>query len=161
MEYDIIDIPQEEYGRLSSAQIKLLRAAQGKKNTLAREAEEKVREFAFAASARGTHYSTLAGDARTEIYARLDYDVAVLADNLIYDMSLVPSVEPPPATGDGYVVDYTLSYSARYVAVRNYYMTIEDPKQRLALFAADETAKKYLAGYYSALYNVLSAYAGE
>ncbi len=144
MEYDIIDIPQEEYGRLSSAQIKLLRAAQGKKNTLTREAD-----------------STLTGDARTEIYARLDYDVAVLADNLIYDMSLVPSEEPPPATGDGYVVDYTLSYSARYVAVRNYYMTIEDPKQRLALFAADETAKKYLAGYYSALYNVLSAYAGE
>ena len=55
MEYDIIDIPQEEYGRLSSAQIKLLRAAQGKKNTLTREAEEKAREFAFAASARGTH----------------------------------------------------------------------------------------------------------
>ena len=82
MEYDIIDIPQEEYGRLSSAQIKLLRAAQGKKNTLTREAEEKAREFAFAASARGTHYSTLTGDARTEIYARLDYDVAVLADKI-------------------------------------------------------------------------------
>ena len=80
MEYDIIDIPQEEYGRLSSAQIKLLRAAQGKKNTLTREAEEKAREFAFAASARGTHYSTLTGDARTEIYARLDLSLIHISE---------------------------------------------------------------------------------
>ncbi len=58
----------------------------------------------------------------------------------------------------GYIVDYTLSYTERYNLVRTYYLSIEDPAQRMSLYAADETARKYLGSYYASLYNVLNTY---
>ena len=60
--------------------------------------------------------------------------------------------------GAGYVVDYSLSYSERYVIVRDYYLAIADPAERMALYTADEVAKRYLDSYYGSLYNVLYTY---
>lgn len=160
MEYDIIVIPQDEFRRLCDEQIKLLRAAQQKKNELVRDAEKEFLNFKAAASRHGMQYSDVIKNARAEIDARLSADTAVLADNLIYDMSFYNSSSAPPSSDEGYVVDYSLSYSKRYVAVRDYYMSIEDGELRLSMYAADETAKSYLSSYYSTLYNFLATHAG-
>ena len=62
------------------------------------------------------------------------------------------------STESGYIVDYTLPYSERYKLVRDYYFTIEDPQERLALYTVDEVAKQYLSSYYRTLYDVLYSY---
>lgn len=64
-------------------------------------------------------------------------------------------------TGDGgnddtgYLVDYELSYLERYTQVRDYYLSIPDPDERIALLAADEVAQDYLDSYYNTLFNYL------
>ena len=63
-----------------------------------------------------------------------------------------------PDETTGYIVDYSLTYSERYVIVRDYYLSIEDPDERMTLYAADGVAKNYLSSYYKTLYNVLSTY---
>ncbi len=42
--------------------------------------------------------------------------------------------------------------------MRDYYLAIENPAERMALYTADDTAKRYLGSYYSTLYNVLYTY---
>ena len=99
-----------------------------------------------------------------ELDEEYEQKVAVLKDNLIYNMSLnVPTGDDGDTGGGddsdvGYIVDYSLSYLDRYQIVRNYYMSISDPAERIALYTADTTAKDYLGQYYNTLYNVLSQY---
>ena len=48
-----------------------------------------------------------------------------------------------------YEVDYTLSMRDRYIAVKNYYLSIPDVAEALALLREDEVAKDYLGTYYN------------
>lgn len=164
MQYDIIDLTETELKALTVVQTKLLRTAQQKKNELYRKAEKELAAFRAVVLTAGMKNSNLIEDKKKALQDDLDFQVAVLVDNLIYNMSL-----NEPTTGDdlggeggdesaGYIVDYSLSYNERYVIVRDFYMAIEDPNERLALYAADEVAKKYLQSYYYTLYNVLYSY---
>jgi hypothetical protein len=112
-------------------------------------------------------YSTLYDDKQKELKATLDHEVDILREQLVFNMSL-----NEPLTADdlgesdkgeidestGYVVDYSLSYLDRYILVRDYYMSIEDSSERMALYKADTTAKNYLGSYYTSLYEYLSQY---
>lgn len=164
MQFDIIDITPEEIEKLSVVHMKMLRTAQQKKDELCRKADKDTEMFRAIVLTAGMKNSTLLKAKQAELKAELDYQVAVLADNLIYNMSLnEPSGGGDIGGGDGdegagYIVDYTLSYNERYVIVRDYYLSILDPDERMALYAADETAKKYLSSYYTTLYNVLYTY---
>ena len=164
MQFDVINITQEEVEKLTVVQMKMLRTAQQKKDELVRKAEQDIEMFRRIVLTSGMKHSTLIRDKMKEIYDEVDYKCAVLADNLIYNMSL-----NEPTSGDdigggggdegaGYIVDYSLSYNERYVIVRDYYLAIQDPAERMALYAADEVAKKYLGSYYGTLYNVLATY---
>ncbi len=164
MQFDIISITEEELKNLSVVQMKMLRTAQQKKDELLYNAEKDLQMFRSIIFTAGMKNSTLFEDKRAEIYEEVNYKCAILADNLIYNMSL----NEPTSGGDigggggdesaGYIVDYTLSYNERYVIVRDYYLAIPDPDERMALYSADETAKKYLSSYYGTLYNVLATY---
>lgn len=164
MEFDIIDISEEELKKLSVVQTKLLRTAQQKKDELYRRAEKELRVYRALTLGAGMKYSSLYKSKQADLQAQLDTETAVLAENLIYNMSL----NEPTSGGDlgeqggdesaGYIVDYSLSYNERYVIVRDYYLAISDPAERMALYGADEVAKKYLSSYYSTLYNVLYTY---
>lgn len=164
MEFDIINITQTEINALSVVQMKMLRTAQQKKNELYHKAESELQMFKCVVLTDGMKYSTLIEHKQAELQAELDYQVAILADNLLYNMAL----NEPTTGGDlgdeggdegaGYIVDYSLSYSERYVIVRDYYLAIADPDERMALYEADDVAKQYLSGYYSTLYNVLYTY---
>lgn len=164
MQFDIIDITEDRLKELSVVQMKMLRTAQQKKDELVRKFEKELNMFRAVVFTSGMKNSTLIDDKDRELRDELGYQTALLADNLIYNMSLNEPSNGGDIGGDGgdeeagYIVDYTLTYNERYIIVRDYYLAITDPDERMALYAADETAKKYLSSYYTTLYNVLATY---
>lgn len=164
MQFDIINITPEELEKLTVVQMKMLRTAQQKKDELYHKAEKDMKMFRAIVLTSGMKNSTVAEAKQAELQEELDYQTAILADNLIYNMSLNEPTEGGDIGGSGgdesagYIVDYSLSYNERYVIVRDYYLAISDPTERMALYSMDETAKKYLSNYYSTLYNVLYTY---
>jgi len=160
VEFDIINLTQEEISKLTTIQMQLLRAAQKNKNELRHKLEQDLAMFKKLVLTDGMRDSSLSEQKRAELEAEFNYKVGIIAEQLDYSLALN---EPYPDRGDegeetGYIVDYTLSYTDRYIIVRDYYLAIEDPAERMALYTADETAKKYLGSYYSTLYNVLYTY---
>lgn len=166
MQYDIIPITKTELDKLTVVQTRMLRTAQQKKDELYRKAHKELDNFREMLMGSGMANSSLYGAKKDELEAECKYQTDILADNLIYNMSLnEPTTGDDPGDGGdetgeqtGYIVDYSLSYSERYVIVRNYYLSIENHAERMALYMADDTAKKYLASYYSTLYDVLYNY---
>lgn len=163
MTYDIIEITEEEAENLETVRLKLLRTAQQKKNELYHRLENELAEQRRLSYSNGMENSTLYEQAAAELRAEYDYQVAILKEQLLFNMSLgEPTNDGETGGGDNdnsaYLVDYELSYLERYVHVRDYYLTIEDPNERLALLAADKVAYKYLGSYYNTLFNYLASF---
>lgn len=160
MTFDIIEITEEELKNYSAVQMQLLRTAQKNKNKLRRNLEKEMEMFEQIVLTDDVYNSSLVAQKRAALEAEFDYEVEILVEQLLYSLEL-----NSPTAGDdenyedvGYIVDYSLSYAERYNIVKNYYLSIEDPSERMALYAADEVAKKYLSSYYVPLYNTLSTY---
>lgn len=161
MEFDIIELTDEELKGLNAVQMKMLRTAQQKKNALYRTADKEFAIFKNIVMTNGMLQSTLLDAKRAELDNELKYQCAILADNLIYNMSLNAPDGETGGEGDesaGYIVDYSLSYTERYVIVRDYYFAIADRDERMALYTADQVARNYLGTFYSTLYDVLDTY---
>ena len=168
MTFDIIDLTEEDILALSTVQMRLLRTAQKEKNELIYQLARDKQTFYNIVVSDGMLNSNLYEDKCDELDEEYERRLAVLKDDLIYNMSLnVPTADdddPGGGSGDGddpvagYIVDYSLSYLDRYQIVRNYYMSISDPAERLANYTADTIAQAYLGQYYNTLYNVLSQY---
>ena len=162
MTFDIIDITEEEVKDLETVRLKLLRTAQQKKNELTHKLENELAEQKRLLYSNGMQNSTLYSQISAELNAEYEYQVGILREQLLFNMSL-----GEPTTGDetggnvggdgssGYIVDYELSYIERYILVRDYYLSIEDPHERIALLREDEVARKYLGTYYNTLFNYL------
>lgn len=160
MEFDILEYTEEELEKLSTIQLQLLRTAQKRKNELRHKLEQDYAMFKKLAYTEGMYDSSLLAAKRAGLETEFEYQVEILKEQLQYSMKLN---EPYPDRTEeekqaGYIVDYTLSYTDRYVLVRDYYLAIEDPAERMALYSADEVAKRYLDSYYATLYNVLNMY---
>lgn len=161
MEFDIIEVTEEELQGYSAVQMQLLRTAQKNKNELVYNTNRDLELFKKLILTEDVYHSSLLDSKIEELNAELERKVEILKEQLLYSLSLS---EPEPDGGGGgdentgYIVDYSLSYSERYILVRDYYFTIADPSERLALFAADKTAQKYLGTYYNSLYNVLATF---
>lgn len=160
MEFDIIPLTEEEIARFTNVQMQLLRTAQKNKNSLRHKLEQDVELFRKLVLTDGMKNSSLPDHKRTELEAEFDYQVAILADQLQYALKVNA---PYPDSGNfdestGYIVDYSLSYTDRYIIVRDYYLAIADPAERMALYTDDDVARQYLGSYYTTLYNVLYTY---
>lgn len=163
MEFDILEFKPEELKALSTIQLKLLRTAQQKKNQLYHELLQDCQTYKEIVLANGMYNSTLYEQKAAALKVEYEYQVEIIREQLIFNMSLN---EPTYGgeTGDsgsstsGYLVDYELSYLQRYIQVRDYYMAIEDPVERLALYQADSVAMAYLDSYYNTLYNYLESF---
>lgn len=160
MTFDIISITEDEVKTMETVRLKLLRTAQQKKNELYHKLEKELAEQKRLAYSNGMENSTLYTQISAELTAEYQYQVEIIREQLLFNMSLG---EPTTGgeTGDNgndnsaYLIDYELSYLERYVLVRDYYLTIEDPNERIALLREDEVAIKYLGTYYNTLFNYL------
>lgn len=161
MTFDIIEITEEEVSGLEVVRLKLLRTAQQKKNELSHKLERELAEQKRLLYSNGMENSTLYEQISAEMTAEYEYQVEILREQLLFNMSLGEPTnggETGGSGGDtntGYVVDYELSYMERYIEVRDYYLSIEDPNERIALLREDEVARKYLGTYYNTLFNYL------
>ena len=88
MEFDIIQLTETEIEALSVVQMKMLRTAQQKKNELYHKAERELKNYTEMTLGAGMKNSTLAESKRAALWQEADYQTAILADNLIYNMSL-------------------------------------------------------------------------
>ena len=160
MTFDIIPITEQEVKDLETVRLKLLRTAQQKKNELTHKLENELAEQKRLAYSNGMENSTLYTQITAELTKEYNYQVEIIKEQLLFNMSL-----GEPTTGDetggsnggnnAYVVNYELSYMERYIEVRDYYLTIEDPNERIAILREDEVARKYLGTYYNTLFNYL------
>ncbi|MDE7162665.1 MAG: hypothetical protein K2O44_01125 [Clostridia bacterium] len=160
MTFDIIVISEEEAEKLEPVRLKLLRTAQQKKNELEHKLQAELAEQKRLTYANGVENSTIYSRVSRALTAEYEYQVEILREQLIFNMSLREPTNPDETGGSGsdnsaYLVDYELSYLERYIAVRDYYMTIEDPNERLALLRADKVAQDYLGTYYNLLFDYL------
>ena len=158
MEFNIIDVSDDYYANLSVYQRQALRTAQKKKDELERKAEKKIALFRRNLYTNGTQNSSLLEQKTKEISDELEYEIGVLKEQLMYSLSLDGAYNDSGSVDAPYLVDYSLSYTDRYVIVREYYMAIPDPQQRVDLYLKDDVAKQYLGKYYNSLYNVLLTY---
>lgn len=159
MEFDIIELTPEELSNFTSVQMQLLRSAQKNKNTLRENMDRDLRLFKSLLLTDDVFNSSLYAQKRAELEREFDFKTESIAEQLRYNLSLSEPYDPDdPDDEAGYIVDYTLSYNERYRIVRDYYLSITDSAERMALYSADDTARKYLGSYYASLYNVLYSY---
>lgn len=160
MEFDVIEVTEEELKNFTAVQMQLLRTAQKNKNTLRYKLEQELELFKKLVLTDGMKNSSLYEGKRVGLEAEFSRELDIIVEQLKYALKLN---EPLPDDGGGdenagYIVDYSLSYTERYKIVRDYYLAIPDPAERMALYTNDEVAKKYLQSYYSTLYDVLYTY---
>ena len=163
MKYDIIEIGETEFYELNVVQQKLIRTAQQKKDELSHKMEKELAAYKQLLYSNGMINSSLYADMEKELSGEFDYQVEILREQLIYNLTIKQPTNDGE-TGDSgsdnssYPVDYELSYLERYVLVRDYYLTIEDPNERLNLLAADTVAMEYLGSYYNSLFNYFASF---
>lgn len=163
MIFNIIEISETEFLQLNVVQQKLIRTAQQKKNELAHKMENELSAYKQLLYSNGMINSTLYAAMEKELSAEFDYQVEILREQLIYNLTIKEPTNDGETGGSGsdnssYPVDYELSYLERYVLVRDFYLTIEDPVERLNLLAADTVAMEYLGSYYNSLFNYLASF---
>ena len=164
MMIDIIDLSDPEYSDLSPVQLSMVRVAQAKKNTILADAEqEKTKLFQKLVD---NHFErSTAYDLCT---SKIDADAAAQVDIVREDLLMQLAYEALGSEGNEngpyrypQNPNYNLSYSERFLVVRNYYMEVtDDPNARLQAYTMDSLARTYLGEFYQTLYDLLASYCG-
>lgn len=159
MEFDIIPLTEQEISELSLIQMQLLRTAQKRKNEMKNALDENIAAYRRLALSGGMRDSSVIAAKSARLTADYERELAVVVEQLEYSLKInspTPDGDPDPETG--YIVDYTLSYNERYIIVRDYYLSLPDPVERLAIYEKDDVARKYLDSYYTTLWSLLYNY---
>lgn len=160
MIFDIVNITDDEVDLLTTVQKKLLRTAQQKKNEMVRKRDEQLFELKIMCNSNNVENSSIYRQTAAKIESNYQTELDILVEQLQFNMSLREPTNGDETGGSGsddtgYIVDYELSYLERYIVVRDYYLAIEDPNERIALLQADTVAMEYLGTYYNVLFDYL------
>ena len=160
MEFDVVEVSEEELKEFSAVQMQILRTAQKDKNELIHKMEKEFALFKKLVYSDDMKESSLLEQKKAELQAEYEYQLAIIVEQYHYGMELSEPFIPanPDASKVGYLVDYSLPYTDRYNIVREYYLSINDPELRMTTYANDQVAKDYLSSYYKPLFNVLYSY---
>ena len=162
MVIDIIDLSDENYKNLSAVQLAMVRAAQAKKDKLLSEADELSGELFRMALSNNALRSTALRDRLAKERADAQRQVEAVRADLLYQIAYEGIGSEGNEQGPYRYPEnpnYNLSYSQRFLVVRNYYMqATDDPNARLQAFAMDTLAKEYLGEFYRTLYELLASY---
>ncbi len=162
MVIDIIDPNDEQFKDLDSLQYAMIRAAQAQKNEiLAKTAEAKGTLFRGMLS-RNAVRSTAYLDACARMDAAAEAQIDVVRDDLLHQLAYSSLFSGGNEMGPYSYPEnpnYNLTFSQRFLIVRDYYMHVTtDPKARLDAYAMDTLARVYLGEYYQTLYELLASY---
>lgn len=150
MEIDIISYTEEQYALLSEAQLQEVRAAQIKKNKLAKKLKEDKQKAKAKLINNGVFFSKMWELIQAELEEDYDAEVNWLRQSLLFFLhysSKSDSMAPYP-------LDYALSEEERLAVVREYYeSTYKDDAERLKAFEADNVVKSYLGELYKPLHD--------
>ena len=162
MTIDIVDLTSPQYSNLSPVQLAMVRAAQSKKDKIIAEAEKDKNELKYFMIVNNTARSTALRDAIAEIDAQKEKDIETVKADLDYQLAYEALGQEGNENGPYRYPqnpNYNLSYSERFLVVRQYYMdATSDPEARLAAYNADTLARTYLGEYYKTLYELLLSY---
>jgi len=160
MKFDVVEVTDEELATFTAVQMQLLRTAQKSKDELVHKMEKELALFKKLVYTDDMKESSLLAQKQAELQAEYEYQLAIIVEQYQYGMELSePFIPENPEAGKvGYMVDYSLPYTDRYNIVKEYYLSISDPTERMNLYTNDEVAKDYLSSYYKTLYNVLYSY---
>lgn len=162
MTIDIIDLTDPEYSNLSPVQLSMVRAAQVKKNEILAKMNEEVEEMFEVLLSRRFERSTEFRQYKKYMAARADAEIETVKEDLLLQLAYEALGSEGNENGPYRYPDnpnYNLSYSERFLVVRNYYMqATDDPEARLKAFAMDSLARTYLGEFYQTLYDLLASY---
>lgn len=162
MQIDIVDLTSDQYKNLNTIQLALVRAAQAQKDVVVKNAEDEKGKMIRSLVDNNLVRSTL-------YYAeceRIDAEREAAVERIRNDLDFQLAYENLQSTGNSSGVysypsnpNYYLSYSERFLVVRNYYMNrTSDPQARLNAYGMDSLAREYLGEYYQTLYDLLASY---
>ncbi len=162
MTIDIIDLTDPKYTDLSPVQLSMVRTAQAKKNKLLAAAkEEKDEMFQILISnhfARSTSYDMYC----KQVDSKAETEIEVVREDLVLQLAYESLGSEGDENGPYRYPqnpNYNLSYSERFLVVRNYYMeATDDPAARLQAYSMDTLARSYLGEFYQTLYDLLASY---
>lgn len=162
MVIDIVDLTSSQYQNLSAVQLAMVRAAQAKKDAILLKAEtEKAQIFRLMLSNQTARSSALQNE-YDAIDAQAETDVNVVKEDLNYQLAYETVYSEGNENGVYRYPEnpnYNLTYSQRFIAVRQYYMDLtSDADARLQAYAMDTLARSYLGEYYQTLYELLASY---
>ena len=162
MTIDIVDLTSPDYAHLSPIQMAMVRAAQTKKDKIVLQAEKDKRDLKYLLLANNTARSTALKDAISEIETQKEKDIETVKSDLDYQLAYEALGSEGNENGPYRYPqnpNYNLSYSERFLIVRQYYMDItSDPNARLKAYAGDTLARSYLGEFYQTLYDLLLSY---
>ena len=149
MVIDIINYTDEQLAALNEEQILEVKAAQKKKNTLAKKLAKAKQAFRIKLVENGTFLSETWRLGCEELDSEYEADVTAIREELLFYLRFVNKVNSTK-----YPVDYSLPMETRFYNVRDYYeTTYPDLEQRYAAFKEDDVAKVYLGEYYAVLHD--------
>ncbi len=162
MTIDIVDLTSPEYADLSAVQLAMVRAAQSKKDKILADAQMKKNELFLLMLGNNAARSSVLRDEYTAIDAQANAEVEVVKSDLDYQLAYEALGSEGNEMGPYRYPEnpnYNLTYSQRFLVVRNYYMeATSDPQARLKAFQMDSLAKEYLGEYYATLHDLLASY---
>ena len=162
MTIDIVDLTDPAYSDLNAVQLAMVRAAQARKNSILAKAQSEVQELFYLMLANNNVRSTARAREEAAIMAQAEVDIEVVKDDLMYQLAY----EALGTEGNEFGrysypenPNYNLTYSQRFLVVRNYYMKVTtNASARLAAYEMDTLARSYLGEFYDTLYDLLASY---
>lgn len=162
MTIDIIDLSDPQFADLSPVQLAMVRVAQTKKDGILAKAEAESAELLYLVLANNFARSTAYSREKELIASGAAADVEAVKEDLLYQLAYEALGSEGNENGPYRYPEnpnYNLSYSQRFLVVRNYYMQVEtNPAARLAAYGADSLARSYLGEFYQTLYDLLASY---
>ena len=101
MQFDIIDITQDEVDELPAVRQKLIRTAQQKKNELEHKLEQQLQAYYCLCNTNNMYLSSLYNDKKAELEAEVDYQVEILREQLLFNLELGEPTHDGETGGSG------------------------------------------------------------
>ena len=162
MTIDIVDLTDPNYSDLSPVQLAMVRAAQAKKDKILAEAEEEKERYFYMMLANNVVRSSALEAKKKAIDKEAEAEIERVKSDLDYQLAYEALASEGNENGPYRYPEnpnYNLSYSQRFLVVRQYYMeATSDPDARLQAYSMDTLAREYLGEYYQTLYELLASY---